>query len=121
MLDWEEITKMWNQISGHSHSVSEMLSFVYNREASVERAADYLGVSTCAITRKMDLLNVPRTRRIPWPGSYSEKLQSIPDSRMKTMSAGEIAREIGCPRDHVYKYLGRDNRRWKRTYKGAKK
>ena len=120
MIDWQAITSQYNVMHMTRYTLAEMLEYLYRGMGSTQKVADYLGVSTYALKRKMDLLNVPRAHRAFWPGSYAEKLRSIPDVRMARMSAKQIAAEIGCKHEYVYKYLGRDNRRWKRTYKGAK-
>ena len=115
MINWKPITNHYNLIRMRRFSTAEMLEYLYRNIGNVEKVADYLGVSTTTLTRKMDSLNVPRMRKPPWPESVQSKIAVIPTKKLSTMTAKEIASYVGYHPGSIYRALDIDGREYKRA------
>lgn len=114
MIDWKQITDQYNLMKGRKFSTYDMLDYVYRHIGNVEKAANYIGVATTTLTRKMDSLNVPRMRKSPWPESVQSKIAGIPNKKLSMMTAKEIANYVNYHPGSIYRALDIDGREYKR-------
>ena len=102
MINWKDITDGYNRQTASNLTTAEMLEHLYRHKGSTRDVADYLGTSVEALRRRMDLLNVPRIRKSPWPGSQSFKFQGIPEKQFVNSTSDDLAKLLGCSKELIY-------------------
>ena len=113
MIDWQMITNGYNLTHGRKFTTAEMLEYLYSHMGSMEKMSNYLGTSVTALCRRMDKLNVPRVRKMPWTGSVIYKIAGIPTAKLRKMTAKQVAAFCGCHICSVYRALDIDGRTYK--------
>ena len=99
MIDWQSICDEWNKRTSNRHSVAEMLEHLYLNQGSLETMGNYLGVSSCAIARHMDRLDIKRKHYDRFALTIAGKLAKYSDEQLVNLTAKQLAHRLG---NHPY-------------------
>jgi hypothetical protein len=110
-----------NQMNTNHKNTREMLIELYNAMGSSVACADFLGIAQSTVYNRLIKDHVPRltTKGYGLQGyrTLKQKLEWIPDAKLKTMTAKEIANATGKEINYVRKFLRLNNIEYKRIYK----
>jgi len=94
-IDWHDITTGYNNRTSNKFTTLEMFNHLYYNIGSIQKIADYLGVSYMTLTKQMDKLHAARTRRTSW-GTVRQKMAEIPAAKMANMTRADLAKFLNC-------------------------
>lgn len=122
IIDWSLILVGYNDNYGtHYSSLFILMYDLYNREQSCKRMDEILGISRNTIHRKLVELGVPTQNR-GWSkdriGTKTKKIKEIAKEKIKNMTSEEIAKEIGCSRQQVWRVMENEKIKYNKKKRG---
>ena len=102
MIDWQEITDGYNERMGTKYSVKEFLTMAYAKHGTLTRTGEWIGASEKTLSKAMHRYGCELPRNSgSRPGVrhllLRERLDKIPDDKLRNMTRKQIAQSIGCP------------------------
>ena len=120
-IDWTELTEGYDRIYHTSFKSDAKLLTALLRDKSPFQISEILGVSTYALYRRLDFLEIKRShQRGGANNTLTDKRDlflSIPEDEIAKMTAREIINKVGISSQYYYMLM----KKYKRSYKLLKK